>query len=157
MRILFTLLFVSCAGAAMAQLQPATTVVGTIPNAGTEIAPGVTLVKDTTTKIDWSKMKRPEAMVDVKPRFNGNLNQYLAQNVRVPKGAKLEGRITANFVVDTAGNIGLVTIAGKGPKDKLTPLEKEIVRVVSAMPRWIPGELKGRHVPVRYSLPIDLN
>lgn len=156
MRTLFTLLFISFAGTAMAQ-QPVMTTVGSIPNANTPTGTVVSITKDTTTKIDWSKMKRPESVVDVKPKFKGDLNQYLAQNVRVPKGAKLEGRITANFVVDTSGNIGLVTIAGKGPKDKLTPLEKEIVRVVSAMPPWIPGVLKGRHVPVKYSLPINLN
>ncbi len=143
MRILFTLLLAALASNAMAQ-EPVLS------------GEGFTLYKDTTKKINWDSMKRPQQLVDEKPRFNGNINQYLAKNVKVPKGAKLEGRITANFVVDTAGNIGLVTIEGK-EKSKLTPLEKEIVRVVSGMPRWIPGKLNGRHVPVKYSLPINLN
>jgi hypothetical protein len=154
MRTLFTLLFISFAGTAMAQ-QPVMTTVGSIPNNATQVAPGVFMTKDTTVNMDT--MKRPQLLVEEKPRFNGNLNQYLASHVKVPKGTKLEGRITTNFVVDTAGKVGMVTIAGKGPKDKLTPLEKEIVRVVSNMPPWIPGKLHGRHVPVKYSLPIDLN
>ncbi|RYE25461.1 MAG: hypothetical protein EOP51_04040 [Sphingobacteriales bacterium] len=150
MRILFTFLLTSLASTAMAQSINSIS----IPNAG----PGVqiTMVPD-TTPVNWDTMKRPQSLVDVKPRFNGNLNQYLISHVKVPKDSKLEGRITTNFIVDTAGHISHVTVEGKGPKDKLTPLEKEIVRVVSTMPPWIPGILKGRHVPVKYSLPINLN
>ena len=152
MRILFTLLLAALASTAMAQ--SINTI--SIPNAGPGGQPQVTIVRD-TTPVNWDTMKRPQSLVDIKPRFNGNMNQYLATHVKVPKGSKLEGRITTNFIVDTAGHISHVTVEGKGSKDKLTPLEKEIVRVVSSMPPWIPGILKGRHVPVKYSLPINLN
>lgn len=117
--------------------------------------PIYTLVKDTTVNLDT--VKRPMPMVDVKPKFKGNINEYLAKNVRMPKGVKPSGKVTALFVIDTLGNVGMVSIEGKKPDEKLTALEKEIVRAIKVMPKWTPGERGGKKVPVKYSLPINLN
>ncbi|MBQ3804763.1 MAG: energy transducer TonB [Prevotella sp.] len=33
-------------------------------------------------------------------------------------------------------------------------LDKEAVRIVKAMPKWIPGKQNGKVVKVRYTLPV---
>jgi hypothetical protein len=94
---------------------------------------------------------------EVKPRFNGDMNAFLMKNLRLtPKDA--HGKVTAEFLIDTAGRISAVSIKKENPKAALTPLEKEVLRVVKIMPPWIPGRRKDDSlVPVRYSLPIILN
>lgn len=37
------------------------------------------------------------------------------------------------------------------------PLEKEIIRVLNACPKWQPGELNGKKIRMQYSLPIFLH
>ena len=34
-------------------------------------------------------------------------------------------------------------------------LDKEAIRIIKSMPRWIPGESKGKKVKVRYTLPFQ--
>ena len=62
----------------------------------------------------------------------------------------IEGRVTIRFVVSRTGDVTDVTvIRGLDPS-----CDKEAVRVVKMMPRWIPGRQKGRNVPVYYTLPV---
>ena len=56
----------------------------------------------------------------------------------------------AQFVVERDGSISDVHLArGVDPY-----LDKEAVRVVKSMPRWIPGTQDGKPVNVEYTLPI---
>lgn len=117
-------------------------------------------------------------VVEVMPVFPGGtkeLMSYLGNNIQYPKEAKdkgLEGRVIVSFVVDKQGNVlnpkivrnDVVVTAyapkdGKGEPAKVKPdesalLEKEALRVVSAMPKWTPGKQRGKEVNVRYTLPI---
>lgn len=96
-------------------------------------------------------------LVDTKPRFNGDLNAYLASNLRLPEVYKTTGgRVVAEFLIDTLGIVSNVYIMRTSCKKALTPLEKEVMRVVKMMPPWIPGKLKGRKVAVKYSLPVNI-
>lgn len=110
-----------------------------------------TLTRDTSVKLE---AKTFFDTVDIQPHFKGNLSQYLAQNIRIPKGVTPKGKITTQFWIDTSGRISYVEIEDKGPRAPNTPLEKEIVRVIKAMPPWEPGRYKDRKVTVKYSLPI---
>lgn len=97
-------------------------------------------------------------VVDTKPRFNGDLNAYLASNLRLPDEYRnTGGRVVAEFLIDTMGGVSNVYIVrDNNCKIALTPLEKEVMRVVKMMPPWIPGRLKGRKVAVKYSLPVNI-
>lgn len=110
-----------------------------------------TLTKDTSVKLE---AKTYFDTVDVQPKFKGNLGEYLAKNVRIPKGVTPKGKINTQFWIDTLGRVSGVEIVDNEPRAPKTPLEKEIVRVVKSMPRWEPGQYKGRKVTVKYSLPI---
>ena len=110
-----------------------------------------TLTQDTTVKLEAKKFYDT---VDVKPKFTGNLGEYLSKNLKVPRGAQLPPRINTQFWIDTLGRISHVEILDGKARAPRTPLEKEVVRVIKAMPRWQPGIYAGRKVTVRYSLPI---
>lgn len=81
--------------------------------------------------------------------------QYLNENLVYPKSAferKVEGKVVVGFDVEADGSITNVKVANSVDED----LDKEAVRVVKAMPKWIPGKHKGKAVPVLFRcLPIN--
>lgn len=92
------------------------------------------------------------------PRFPGGMDSlvnFLSTNVKYPKecvDANIQGKVMVQFVVDTDGSITDVEVV-RSAGDPL--LDKEAVRVVQMMPKWIPGTIKGRIVRVGYTLPIN--
>lgn len=95
--------------------------------------------------------------VDKAPEFRGGaegLKRYLAENIDYPladQAFKVYGRVVVSFIVDEKGEIKDIRVV-----DRVSPgLDREAVRVVRLMPRWLPGELKGRKVKVRCQLPIS--
>lgn len=91
------------------------------------------------------------------PEFPGGdweLRKFIASNIKYPKEAVekgISGRVFISFVVNTEGSVENVQIA-KGV-DPL--LDEEAIRVVSALPEWIPGEEKGEKVNVSFTIPIN--
>ena len=97
--------------------------------------------------------------LEKKPKFPGGMNKlykYIAANFNYPESLKKErpkGSILLSFIVDKSGSISEVTVI-----DKVHPLlDAEAVKVVSEMPRWEPGMLKGKPVRVIYRLPLNMN
>lgn len=102
------------------------------------------------------------------PEFPGGkaaLSLYLAENIKVP-GMLIRknyntGQIAAKFIVDELGYVHDVRVVTK-PLDKKTRRGMEdfmasIITAVEKMPRWEPGEVGGKRVPVFYTLPIEVN
>lgn len=95
--------------------------------------------------------------VEQPPTFPGGdaaLNKYLATNIRYPKAAieeNITGTIFVSFVVTNEGQVTDVKTVG-APKGG--GLEDEAKRVVTAMPKWIPGKQNGHQVNVQFNLPI---
>lgn len=94
----------------------------------------------------------PETM----PQFPGGptgLIKYLSEKLVYPKLAEkngIQGRVITSFVVNKDGSITDVKVVRS--VDSL--LDKEAVRVVSSMPKWIPGTLNGKAVRVKYHIPV---
>ena len=94
--------------------------------------------------------------VDQMPEFAGGMSaliDYLSTNIKYPQDAikqNLSGRVMVMFVVETDGSISNVKVA----KNVFPSLDAEAVRVVKAMPKWIPGRHKGKIVRVNYIVPI---
>ena len=95
-------------------------------------------------------------IVDVAPEYPGGINalmQYLSSNIKYPPAAaeqNIEGRVIVRFVVDKTGKVREVKIM-----QSIHPLlDQEAVRVIKAMPSWIPGEKDGKAVNVYYTLPV---
>lgn len=91
------------------------------------------------------------------PAFPGGedaLTGYLSNHVHYPAGARkkgIQGTVVVQFVVKEDGTLHDIQAVGRIPDSSLAT---EAVRVASGMPRWIPGNQKGRRVAVAYFLPI---
>jgi len=90
------------------------------------------------------------------PSFPGGgkaLLKYLEENVHYPKELEetcVQGRVIVTCIVEKDGCItGAKVIRGLCPA-----LDAEALRVVSAMPRWIPGRRMGEPVSVKYTIPV---
>lgn len=94
-------------------------------------------------------------VVEKMPEFPGGepaLYKFIRDNVAYPKAAKeagIQGTVYVGFVIEKDGSISSLTIQ-RSPSDLLS---EESVRVMSLMPRWSPGEQRGKPVRVSYSLP----
>jgi TonB family protein len=115
-------------------------------------------VMDTTPVKKMNKTKdNVYTFVDQPPVFQGGeeaLAKYLSKNVRYPKAAQeknISGTVFVQYVVDEEGNIKDVHTVGKNPGFGLA---EEGIRVVKAMPQWVPGRNKGQTVSVQFNLPI---
>ena len=95
-------------------------------------------------------------VVEVMPSFPGGqsaLMQYLGNNIQYPVEAQengVQGRVIISFVVENDGGISHVKVA----KSADPALDREAMRVVETMPKWIPGKQNGECVRVRYSVPV---
>ncbi len=96
-------------------------------------------------------------VVEQKPQFPGGeaaLIKYVAEHIRYPAMAQennIQGRVVVQFVVTKTGAVGEVKVVrGKDPD-----LDKEAVRVVKSLPKFVPGKMNGHAVNVWYTLPIQ--
>ena len=90
--------------------------------------------------------------VEQPPVFDG-LMQWLSDNIRYPAIALergIEGRVVLRFVVGPDGVVSNVEV-----QRSLDPsCDREAVRVVKNMPKWIPGRVNGDPVHVYFTLPV---
>jgi len=96
-------------------------------------------------------------MTDVRPAYPGGqtaLENYINNNVEYQQAAidnNTEGKVDVEFVIDEKGN---VTDAKRIGKELGGGLDDEAVKVISNMPKWTPGKVKGKNVKTRLVLPI---
>lgn len=95
--------------------------------------------------------------VEQMPQFPGGeaeLLKWISNHIKYPAIAmenNVQGKVVVQFVVTRDGSIGEVKIArGKDPD-----LDKEAMRVVKTLPKFIPGKMNGQAVNVWYTLPIN--
>lgn len=92
------------------------------------------------------------------PEFVGGndaLANYLQKNIIYPvaeRDANISGKTFVNFIVDSTGKIiSPKIIKSSGNKH----LDEEALRVVSSMPKWIPGSDSLGKVAISMNLPIN--
>ena len=111
-------------------------------------------------KVNQTKTRKGDKTVlpdsiDAMPEFPGGqatLFTFLSNNIKYPvlaEEAGVQGRVILTFVVDVDGSITEIKVR----KSVDPSLDKEALRVVSNMPRWIPGKIDGIPVRVEYILP----
>lgn len=95
-------------------------------------------------------------VVEEMPQFPGGpsaLFEFISRNVQYPVVAEengVQGRVLCSYVVEPDGSISDIKVV----KSVDPSLDKEAVRVVSSMPRWIPGKQNGILVRVKYTVPV---
>ena len=120
---------------------------------------------DVVFEMPLEEAKKPEVpqqeevifqVVEEMPKFPGGLQEamvFIGKNIKYPveaQQAKIEGRVIVRFVVGRDGSVSDVEVMrGVSPE-----LDAEAVRVVSMMPKWIPGKQRGKAVAVKYTMPI---
>jgi TonB family protein len=98
-------------------------------------------------------------VVEQMPSFPGGMKalmNYLQENIKYPKDAqdaKKEGRVIANFIVEKDGSISNVKII----RSIFPSLDAEAERIITGMPKWIPGMQNGETVRVKYTIPISFS
>jgi TonB family protein len=97
---------------------------------------------------------------ETSPSYTGGeaaMNKYLKENLKFPSSAEdkgEEGTVFVDFIVGSDGMVRNAT-ATSYTYDEIDPaFQTEALRVVNAMPRWIPGRQQGKPVDVKFSVPI---
>lgn len=95
-------------------------------------------------------------VVEEMPDFPGGMKalmEYLSQNIKYPAEAHAkgtQGRVIVCFVVKKDGSIDNIKVVRS-----VDPyLDKEAIRVITAMPKWKPGKQRGQAVNVRFTVPV---
>lgn len=95
-------------------------------------------------------------VVEQMPEFPGGqaaLLKWINENIKYPAIAEengIQGRVVCTFVVEKDGSTTDVLVARS-----IDPsLDKEAVRLLKKMPKWIPGKQRGENVRVKYTVPI---
>ena len=104
---------------------------------------------DNPAKIRYSE-PRPYTF----PGGDAALMKYIEENLQYPADAKaegVEGRVIVYIAFNTDGSIGEVEVArGRHPS-----LDKEAVRIVKSLPKFIPYKEDEGNKDFRFTLPIS--
>ena len=100
----------------------------------------------------------PFQIVEEKPSFQrGDANTFanwIGDHLKYPESAKkagVQGRVTLQFTIGKDGKVGDVKVM-RGVNEEI---DAEAVRVVESSPKWKPGRIDGKAVPVAFTLPIN--
>ena len=94
---------------------------------------------------------------EIMPSFPGGqqaMIKFIRESMQFPEkelAQGIQGRVILQFVVERDGSIAdIVVVRGVNPA-----LDREAIRIVESMPKWIPGKQSGRVVRTRFTLPIN--
>jgi Ca-activated chloride channel family protein len=97
------------------------------------------------------------AIVESMPEFPGGeqaLLQYLKSNLKYPAEAinnNISGKVIVQFTVNTDGSLSDIKVIrslGFG-------CDEEVIRLIEAMPSWMPGKQRGKAVKTTMILPVN--
>ncbi len=142
------------------ELMSTKTAIGSFDVKGNDDANGEILkAKEVIAQPEPPKHEEENKVFDVveqMPSFPGGnqaLMEYLSKNVKYPVVAQengVQGRVVVSFVVERDGSITDVKVV----KSVDPSLDREASRLVSGMPKWIPGKQNGSAVRVKYNVPV---
>lgn len=108
--------------------------------------------------VEEKKPEPPQVFeaVEQMPTFPGGeaeLLKYVAKHLVYPTLAAengIQGQVVVKFVVKADGSVGdVIVVRSKDPD-----LDKEAVRVIKTLPKFIPGRMNGQAVSVWFTLPV---
>ena len=110
-------------------------------------------------EIDFDSVERPPIYPGCEPYTQQlrsctqrKIQTHINKNFRYPEFAQktcIQGRVFVQFIIDKDGSI--VGIKTRGPHPIL---EIEAKRIISLLPKFIPGYVDGKAVRVPFSMPI---
>jgi protein TonB len=90
------------------------------------------------------------------PGGQGRLLEFIEENMRYPKECAekgIYGRVIVAFIVERSGQLSNIRVV----KSVHPALDKEALRIVNLMPRWIPGRQNGKTFRVKFLIPIKFS
>jgi len=97
-----------------------------------------------------------EVLSETNAEFPGGIEQFsifFEKEFKKPENINTKNlKINLSFAVEKNGSVSYLQCV---PAIDIL-IEKEIIRVLSACPKWLPGEINGKKVKRQYSLPIVL-
>ncbi len=96
------------------------------------------------------------AIVEKMPQFPGGekaINEFISKTLQYPVIAQengIQGKGVCSFIINQDGSVtDAEVVSGVDPS-----LDREALRIVSAMPKWTPGTQRGKAVRVKYTMPV---
>ena len=122
-----------------------------------EWQPGIQMVPETSGE-SGAAVYGPRDVDRAPEFFHGDERRFLDQWVYgylrypdYPMSQGIQGTVMVSFIVEPDGAVTNVQVV-RGVHEAL---DNEAVRVVSASPKWKPGQMSGRKVRVKYTIPIE--
>ncbi|TGY76478.1 energy transducer TonB [Bacteroidales bacterium] len=81
------------------------------------------------------------------------LMKWLSTNLKYPEEAAkndVQGRVVVKFIVDKDGSVRDATVVKGVDKE----LDKEAIRLVMSMPKWVPAKVNEQVVASYFNLPV---
>jgi len=110
-----------------------------------------------TYKLDGeSETKNVFMVVEKMPQFPGGeeaLSKHISRNLKYPLTSfynKVQGKVILRFIVSETGKVGNVEVVRSLEHE----CDNEAIRVIKALPNFIPGEQNNKKIAVWYTLPI---
>ena len=96
------------------------------------------------------------AIVEKMPQFPGGekaINEFISKTLQYPVIAQengIQGKVVCSFIINQDGSVtDAEVVSGVDPS-----LDREALRIVSAMLKWTPGTQRGKAVRVKYTMPV---
>ncbi len=96
-------------------------------------------------------------IVEQLPEFPGGMVAYMmwiTKNLRYPQAAqkqKIQGRVVVSFIIGVDGSVSEIKVV----KGVNTLLDNEALRVMKMMPKWKPGQNKGKPCMTYFCIPVN--
>jgi len=105
---------------------------------------------------DGSVMTEKKGLLQQAEFIGGDmaLRQFIASSVKYPIEAQtkgIQGKVYIQFIIDLEGNVTEVKVV----KSVNEALDKEAMRVIAGLPKWIPGKRHNLPVKISYTVPIN--
>ncbi|MGX7667501.1 M56 family metallopeptidase [Flavobacterium pedocola] len=119
--------------------------------------PGETIDLTISKKPEKKTTKTTVIQESKNPDFPGGIGEfmkYFATNFKYPENLKTTEplRLVASFNVTKEGTVNdIKVLKGYSPE-----IDQEIIRVLKASPKWIPGEKDGKKTDAQMTIPIQL-
>lgn len=113
--------------------------------------------KATTKANDATAEEEVFLIVEQEAEFPGGLDalsKYLSANLTYPQEARdanVEGKVIVQFVIEKNGKVSNIKVL----RDIGSGCGEEAVRVIKGMPRWKPGQQRGKPVRCQFTLPVN--
>jgi len=87
------------------------------------------------------------------PGGESELLNFVGKNLRYPESSfknKIQGKVIVRFVVTESGEVDKIQVV----RSLQAECDKEAIRVIKLLPKFIPGKQNGKNTKVLYTLPI---